>query len=204
MQESPGITTVPADARGRLLEGLAVAIVEKGYVATTIADIVRHARVSKRTFYEHFADKEACYLELYSAASDHMLAVIAEAAAAEAPWRERLDAATRAYLTELGRIPALTRTFLMEIQAAGPRALALRREVHGRFAQQLQALTEVVATEEPRVHALTPAMATAVVGGVNELMLQAVEEGRTQRLSDLAETATALILAVVTGPVAAE
>lgn len=189
-----------ADARGRLLEGLAIAITEKGYAAATIADVVRHARVSKRTFYEHFADKEACYLALYSAASDRMLAIIAEAAAAERPWRERLDAAAGAYLSELAAMPALTRTFLMEIQAAGDRALALRREVHGRFAEQLRTLTEEAARAEDGLRPLSPEMATAVVGGINELMLEAVEQERARQLTDLAGAASALILAVVTAP----
>ena len=59
----------------------AAAIAEKGYATVTIADVVGHARVSKRTFYEHFADKEACFLALYSETSDELLDLIAEAAA---------------------------------------------------------------------------------------------------------------------------
>ena len=59
--------------RARLTGGLAAAIEEKGYAAVTIADVVARARVSKRTFYEHFADKEACFLALYSETSDELL-----------------------------------------------------------------------------------------------------------------------------------
>ena len=55
--------------RLRLLEGFAAAVSERGYAATTIAHIVEHARVSKRTFYEHFADKEECFLALYAEAA---------------------------------------------------------------------------------------------------------------------------------------
>src|SRR5262249_52961093 len=55
-------TRTAADLRRDLADGLAAAITDKGYAATTIADIVARARVSKRTFYEHFADKEACLL----------------------------------------------------------------------------------------------------------------------------------------------
>ena len=71
------VRSAPADRRARLTAGLADAIAEKGYAAATIADVVRHARVSKRTFYEHFADKEACFLALYSESSDELLALIA-------------------------------------------------------------------------------------------------------------------------------
>ncbi len=53
--------------RLRLLDGLAASIAERGYRATTVADIVRHARTSKRTFYDQFASKEQCFLELLRA-----------------------------------------------------------------------------------------------------------------------------------------
>jgi AcrR family transcriptional regulator len=187
---------LPSDTRGRLLSGLALAIVQKGYAATTIADVVRHARVSKRTFYEHFAAKEDCYLALYAAVNEHLLAVIAQAVGGPGSWRERVEAAARAYLSELAAQPALTRTFLVEIQAAGPRALAARRAMHERFAEHLRTLTAQAAAGDPGIVALSPALATAAVGGINELMLQAVEADRTHELADLTGVATELIVAV--------
>jgi AcrR family transcriptional regulator len=199
--DRPGDLQLPADPRGRLLGGLALAIVEKGYAATTIADVVRHARVSKRTFYEHFADKEACYLALYAAVNDHLLEVIQQAVHGAGPWRSRVEAAARAYLSELAAQPALTRTFLVEIQAAGPRALAARRAMHERFAEHLRGLSAQAATDEPGVTPLSPTLATAVAGGINELMLQAVEDERTPELADLTGVATELIVAVVSARV---
>ena len=59
--------------------GLAVA--DKGYPATTIADVVRHARVSKRTFYESYPDKEACFLATYATISAELMERVALAAA---------------------------------------------------------------------------------------------------------------------------
>jgi AcrR family transcriptional regulator len=151
--------------------------------------VVRHARVSRRTFYEHFPDKQACFLGLYSAASDAALDVIATAAAAEPAWEARIEAATRAYLEALARAPALTRTFLVEIQAAGPEALALRRDVHRRFAGQLRRLSGEAGRPLP------DDLALALVGGVNELLLQALEEGHAP--TDLIDGAVAFIRAVV-------
>ena len=144
-------TTRPAAAghRARLTGGLAAAIAEKGYATVTIADVVGHARVSKRTFYEHFADKEACFLALYSETSDELLDLIAEAAAsADGPWDERLGAAARAYFERVAGEPELIRAALLEIQAAGPRARGLRREVQRRYAEQLRALSIAAAAEE--------------------------------------------------------
>jgi AcrR family transcriptional regulator len=192
-----------SDTRGRLLAGMAASIAERGYAASTIADVVRHARVSKRTFYEHFSDKEAAYLTLYSVVSDRLLAVIAETAELDGTWRERIDAAATAYLAELAARPALTRTYLLEIQAAGPRALVARREIHGRFAALLRTLTQVAAEEDPSLRALSPAMATAVVGAVNELVLLAVEHDDIERLPELSGTATELLAALVAPPLTA-
>jgi AcrR family transcriptional regulator len=184
----------------RLLDGMAEAITEKGYAATTIADVVSRARVSKRTFYEHFADKEAAFLATYSTVSNDMLALITEAASVEAPWQERIEAGVRAYLTELAAHPALTRTFLVEIQAAGPNALALRREVMTRFARGLQAIVASVAETDPSVPPLPDGLATAIVGGINELLLGGVEEGGAEDLTELTDTASAFIHAVLTAP----
>jgi AcrR family transcriptional regulator len=200
MAKPPALPAPPTDTRGRLLEGLAQAIAERGYAASTIADVVRHARVSKRTFYEHFADKEACYLALYRVVSDRLGAVIADAVAIDAPWRERIDAASVAYLAELAAQPALTRTYLLEIQSAGEHALTLRREIHGRFATLLRDLTERAAREDPTLRPLSPSMATAVVGAVNELTLLAVERDEIEWLTELAGTATELVAALIAVP----
>ena len=69
-------TAQVTDFRRRLLDGLAVSIRERGYRETTVADIVRAARTSKRTFYDHFATKEECFVELLSANNDDLVAAI--------------------------------------------------------------------------------------------------------------------------------
>jgi AcrR family transcriptional regulator len=181
----------------RLTDGLAASIAEKGYAATTIADVVRHARVSKRTFYEQFADKESCFLALYSETSDELLAVIAEAAAEPGAWEARVDAAARTYFERLAAEPALLRAALVEIQAAGPRARRLRRDVQRRYADLLRALSEQAAAEEAGIRPLSPRLATAVVGGLNELMLEAVEQGEEERVGELAGAATELLRSVM-------
>jgi AcrR family transcriptional regulator len=193
--------TRPAAAghRARLTAGLAAAIAEKGYAAVTIADVVRVARVSKRTFYEHFADKEACFLALYAETSDELIELIATSAAvAPGPWEARIGAAARAYFERVADEPELIRAAMLEIQAAGPRARVLRREVTRRYAEQLRALSAAAEAEGAGVSALTPALATAVVGGLNELMLEAVEAGQADRMGELADAATELIRAVLT------
>ena len=183
--------------RQRLLDGLAGAIVEKGYAAATIGDIARHARVSKRTIYEHFPDKESAFLALYQAASDQIIQLVVAAADPALPWEEQIDAALRTYLSALESQPELARTFLLEIQAAGDRAIALRREVHRQFAEMIRALVERGRKVVPDMPPLPLELAIALVGAVNELVLLALEEGRARRLSELRATATTLVRAVL-------
>lgn len=183
--------------RGRLIAALLVSIGEKGYAASTVADVVRNAHVSKRTFYEHFVDKDACFLAAYRAVSDGMLQTIAASVSEDGPWKEQLHTASRAYLRALEENAPLTRAFMLEIHVAGPAALAERRAVHQRFAELLIALSKLAKKKHPELRALTPAMATALVGGINELVLVALEKGDPVKLRDLATTATELAAAVL-------
>lgn len=191
-------------ARERLVCGMNAAVAEKGYGATTIADVVRHARVSKRTFYEQFDDKEACFLAAFDAASAHVIGAMTSAADAAAgagrPWQERVERVTAAYLDAMAAKPELTQVFLVEILGAGPRALARRRESMERFADQMVAFCDELRRVEPALRPVSRALAGAVVGGVNELVLGAAEHGRAGELAELREPAVTLIRSVLTGP----
>jgi AcrR family transcriptional regulator len=183
--------------RLRLVGAMAALLAERGYSTVTIADIARQARVSKRTFYEHFADKEACFIACYATLSDIVLQAVNAATSGDIPWAKKLRASTRAYLSTLESQPALTRTLMMDIYAAGPEALRVRRQVQRRFADNLRRLVAEGRKDDPKVSKLSPAMATAIIGGINELVLVAVEEGRADRLTELASTADALLQGVL-------
>ncbi|WP_433785101.1 TetR/AcrR family transcriptional regulator [Actinomycetospora sp. CA-101289] len=203
--------------RDRLVEAMIGLVADRGYAAVTVADVVASARVSKRTFYQHFADREDCFLAAYVAAAEGPLTRIAEAVApaveadpgAPAPdLAAEVDAATRAYLEALAQQPELTRTLLTEISGLGHRGWRVRREVLNRFADQLSALVALGAArwaagggeEVPGlvgVRGLPRPTAVALVGGINELVLDAVEDGRGERLGELAPTVTGLVLAVL-------
>lgn len=184
--------------RIRLLEAFAAAVSLNGYASTTIADIVKNARVSKRTFYEHFADKEECFLALYAEASKILSAGVAAALRAPADsWRAQLDAGLDAYLSALESNPALTRACLLEINAAGPRALTLRLRGHKKFATLLRDFVTRTRKDHPEIRPLGEAMALAVVAGIDELLLVSVESGAKTSLKELRGTAAELMRAVL-------
>ena len=91
--------------RDRLLDGLAASIGERGYRDTTVADIVRQARTSKRTFYDQFASKEECFIDLLRADLEDMIEGIRAAVAPEAAPHDQIHTAVDAYINhiEIGR-----------------------------------------------------------------------------------------------------
>jgi AcrR family transcriptional regulator len=171
--------------RSRLLEGMAVAVAQMGYADTTIADIVREASVSRRTFYEHFATKADCLIALYEAASRNALKVLRGAMDPAHGWEEQVERAIGAYLGCMAANPVLMRTLFIEILQLGPEGLAARRGVNQEIADFMRQVVPV-----------SPELAMAVVGGIHELVLQAIEDGRVEELAELTATATALVKAV--------
>ena len=191
----------------QLLRGMARCVGEKGFAATTIADVVREARVSKSTFYAHFADKEACYVALYSAAVDNVLDAMREADAAASggglSWREHLAAVNAAYLTSLATGGALTRSMLVEFQTAGAAAQAMRREVFDRYVRFMRRVCDGLRGAEPRLNPLSPTIALGVVGGVNEVVMHAIETHGVEAVTGLGDVATGLWAAALTGATSA-
>lgn len=186
------------DHRARLLDGMARCVADKGYVGTTIADIVREASVSRRTFYEHFSDKGECLMALYMAATDNAIAALRAAIDPSQDWQVQVEQAIAAYLAALARNPVLLRTLFIDILGLGASGLAVRSRVH----RQLAAL--VIDIVNQRVNAslpsppLGPTLALAVVGGIHELVLQAIEQDRVEELHTLVAPASALLRAAMT------
>src|SRR5690242_16671234 len=188
--------------RGRILRALAVCMAEKGYRATTMSDIARVGQVSKTVVYAHFRDKEQCLLELYSRATDAALETVRQAqdtARADGlPWRDRVRSAVTAYLQVLAAGPALAWAALVEVQAAGASALALRRDVVDRYVDLLGAsAAELHAACPDEVRPLHRSLLVAAVGGINELMLARVERGEADRLVEDADVAAAVLIGLL-------
>ena len=117
---------VAADQRIRILLALAETMAEKGYVATTVADVLKRAGVSRETFYQQFSSKQDAFMAAFDAAGSLALAALTEDVAADADPVDRFTGALRTYLANLVAQPALARMFLVEVYAAGPEAIARR------------------------------------------------------------------------------
>ncbi|MFS2162989.1 TetR/AcrR family transcriptional regulator [Variovorax sp. Varisp62] len=181
----------------RLLQGMAHAVAAKGYAETTIADIVREAAVSRRTFYEHFGTKTECLIALYETASRLALQAVSEAFDPVQPWHAQVEQAMTAYFDYLAQDPVLLRTLFVEILGLGMPGLVVRRRVNDEIANFIQMAINSgsAGAEDPGVH-LTGEMAMTVVGGINELVLEAIEQDRAGDLRELVAPATRLVRAV--------
>ncbi len=188
-----------SEHRHRLLEGMSHAVAAKGYADTTIADIVREAAVSRRTFYEHFQTKADCLIALYEAASHNALQVLREAIDPDREWQAQVEQAMTAYLGCLAQNPVLLRTLFMEILALGEPGLAARRRANQEIADFMRGVINAGRSSG----GLSQDMATAIVGGINELVLQAIEQGQGGQLQALVGPSSLLVRAVAEMPGAA-
>jgi AcrR family transcriptional regulator len=179
---------VLSSQRQRMLEAMAASVAGEGYAGTTVSDVVAGAGVSRKTFYEHFRDKEDCFLAAFDVGVERLLSAIVEAEAEEDGWIPRMRARVRAYLVTLADNPAFARTFLIEVLAAGPRAIERRAEVHQRFGQLMRDMHDDTRREYPHLPPVAEPIWVAAVGAVNELVSQEVRAGRTALLPELEDT----------------
>jgi AcrR family transcriptional regulator len=117
---------VSARQRERLLRAMGSCVSKQGYTETTIADLVRVARTSRSVFYKHFADKEDCFLETYKQMTDVRIQASLQAAAQVPDWQAKLDVGIATYFRWMAEHPEVAITTVVEIHAAGRRALKAR------------------------------------------------------------------------------
>jgi AcrR family transcriptional regulator len=164
-------------------------VAELGYPATTVADIVARAAVSRSTFYAQFSDKETCFIAAYDFAMQHALARMTTNAQAQAAqsWRERVRNDLTTYLDVLADEPALASTLHVEVLAAGPAALEHRAELLGVLATRIANLGHLAHQHDNAVRELPPAVFALFTGGLDELIRDRLRTGSSQALHDLAE-----------------
>lgn len=188
---------VERSQRDRLLLGAVEAVAAKGYAATSVADILGRAGVSRTTFYQLFDDKLDCFLAACRMAAEVVAAVMAEELArldADGELRpiDKLDRLLGTYLQTLADNPVLARVFLVEVYAAGPRAIEQRR----RSLEQFVDLVAATQLDAPGLVGSDPEgrFATeALVGAVSSMVTNAVGVGETGRLAELREPLMRLV-----------
>lgn len=181
--------------RRRLLDGLAASIGERGYRATTVADIVRHARTSKRTFYDQFDGKEQCFLDLLHADIENLAHGIRAAVDPGADWQRQIRQAVEVYVGHMESRPAITLAWIRELGSLGAAARPAQRHGLALLTSLLIDLTGSPGFRRAGLPPLTRPLAVILVGGLRELTALAVEDGHDVRdiVEPAVEASTALL-----------
>jgi AcrR family transcriptional regulator len=181
--------------RSRLIAGMAKVLEQRALSELYADDVVREAGVSKRTFYQHFPNKEACFLALYRENSARVLGVLKEASgAAGLSALERIQLGSQAYLTFMQGQSALMKRLYIDILYLGTEGMKAKREVLQQFADVLLTAYEAEREQMPALPPLDPELVLATVAGINELILFKIEDGQADRLRDLEGVSQKLLL----------
>jgi AcrR family transcriptional regulator len=199
---------VIANQRRRLFGAMVASVAERGYRATTVADLVEISGVSSRTFYDLFADKEACFLATLEAIIEAAIAYAArragEMVADPAPggvtlpgdgagngnWEQRASQGLRAFAEMIVAQPAAARLALVEAYTAGPEALVPLEQAMAGF----EWLTRQVLEGSPERAEMPTEMVMALMGSQQEISRNRLREGREQELPGLTEELWDLLL----------
>lgn len=185
--------------RARLLSAAITVAGAEGYAAMTVSAVLARANVSRKTFYEQFADREHCFLAAYEHVVERGLAGMRAAYAIDAPWPERLRGALAWALDALAGHEPEARVAFVEGLGAGPHALALRDRALGELASLLAPGFDAA----PAGVAIPASMPQAVAGAICELLASRIRAGRVAALPHLLPDLLYCALAPFLGPLAA-
>jgi len=170
-----------ASQRGRMLDGMARTVTRHGYAGTPVAAVLKAAGVSRKTFYEHFVDKQDCFLAAYDAIVALCTERLVSAYHGGTDWEGSIARAFAALLETLAAEPDFAHLGVVDVLAAGPPALARRDETLRRLVRFIEHTRERAETvvEPPRL------VGQAIVGGIHELIYSQIVRGETERLPEL-------------------
>jgi AcrR family transcriptional regulator len=184
------------DHRSRLLAGLATVLESKTLAELYADDIVRTAGVSKRTFYQHFKNKQECFLALYEENSAYIMTTLLQATQDESlSMVERVERGAEVYLAAMQAQAPLMKRLYIDILTLGSEGLAARRRVIGMFSLLI---TDMYSKEQQRLPSLPDipeVMLTGIIAGLNELILYRIEDGKADELTELASTTREMLMA---------
>jgi AcrR family transcriptional regulator len=169
---------VEADQRLRILLALAETMSAKGYVRTPVADVIGAAGVSRETFYRLFDDKLDAFLAAFDLAAELLVGTLTATLEAHGSPIERVERAVAAYLDAIALEPAYARLFLVEVDAAGPVAIARRHEVQRAIAD---GLAEALGARSPS----SRFACQVVVASVSSLVVVPLVEGDSDAIRAL-------------------
>jgi AcrR family transcriptional regulator len=167
--------------RERLFAAMVATVADKGYEATTVADLVQLSGVSRSAFYRHFADKEECFLTAAEALTEPTLEVM-ESAEHASTGEGRTQEALEAFLQLIAAQPAASKMCFVEIYAAGPEGVAVVERTLDRFEKFGKTLFDQVPGREE----MPSQMIRAMIGGLQKVVHKRLYRDEEAELAELA------------------
>jgi AcrR family transcriptional regulator len=172
---------VETNQRERMLDAVVDVVSFQGYAAMSVEEIVSAAGVSRRTFYDHFTDKEDAFLKAFDQVAGELLQRVNAAYDASATFGEAVVACLRELLEFMAAEPRFADMCIVEVLAAGPAAVDRRSAVLNELTELLErAARTVSAGLHPR-----PLRAKTVIGGIHEVVYSRVIQGQAAELPAL-------------------
>ncbi len=181
----------------RILRGFAAAVAEKGYAATTIADIAAKAAISQNTFYAHFRDKADVMHAALDSSGAQMIAATLPAVRRAPQWPGSMRVAAETLCGFLAAEPAFAHLREVEVYAVGPKAVQQRDRTGGELVEVLSAL----ALELPPT--LNRLEVEATLAALHSMLYEWIRAKGPETLMEMAPQATYLVLAPLIGAEAA-
>ena len=184
--------------RDRLIDAMARTVAAKGYAGASLTDVCAAAGVSTRAFYQHFADKEACFLAAFDLGVILLQGQVAVAYGRAAPWPARMRRGLGTLLRVLAAEPAFAALAVVEVLAAGPTARARRRMLLDAYA-----VFFADAPHRPGQPEVPAGVVRAVIAGVYGVIYDYVSADRATELPEQLPDLTYLVVVPFMGPAAA-
>jgi AcrR family transcriptional regulator len=184
--------------RQLILEAMVRVVGRKGYKATSVADVIEEADVSRTTFYKHFEDKHECFLAAYDLVVERVMNEVVAGCNGEQTWLERVRVGLATIVDMFALDPELARTAIVEVAAAGADARRRHWNAISRFTEFLEDGKEAADGRE-----LPDNIALMAAGAVSGLIFDELLTGRAERLPDLLPDLLFALLVPYIGPGAA-
>ncbi|MEV6274298.1 TetR/AcrR family transcriptional regulator [Nocardia sp. NPDC051832] len=184
--------------RMRMYFGVLEAVSERGYNATTVADIVARANVSRRTFYQQFRDRDECFLAAFDQAVELVIAALDASVAdtAQSDWRTLIRTTLAEYLKTLTDNAFCAQALHVECLAAGPAVAEQRRQMKSRLAQRMQAAFRIGRDTGDIPAEIPPQIFDALIGAIDDRIRDCLQGPGPQSLPTLTPHLTQITLAL--------
>ena len=196
------VEAVRESQRGRLLWAIVQAVADKGYVGTTVADIVERANVSRTTFYQQFQDKESCFLAAFDFGVEFVLGQMRaawEGLADQGDWREHTRSDLTTYVQTLAAEPAFAIALHVEVFGAGAAAAERRSQILALFTERTRRIHEQARQASPQMPELPLEVFQLHTGGLDELIREHLRTRGADTLPELTEPLLAATFALFAG-----